>query len=1361
MKSDDPAISNILEIKTISPAASSRDLVINIASEGRTSSSTDSTGSSPSDLRRRLEDLPSPNEFTYLADRVAALGRRICRKREVFLRLHEVANRIEENDEWEEREQRAETESSLRVSKLKDARARRRARVRLGNSLRCDDKAMVIPQTDGSTNPSTVINDGKLNPIESSVDRSARDDRLRLLAISRRKSQPSSLSEPPSTRLSAHSNDESRDTKCKTLSHSYRNCTPREIASKSIDRRSVSSFSFSNSVRPKKFGGYRPPSEVILKNLSSGSESESVRELSSVQKIDNTITTWELSSPESMAVNEPVKKMPIMSARSDITGSILPNLLPSSRSLDNDDFDRRIDQNTSQSYARQINRDEMKTCNQPRKINTLVDVFNERANHDEFVAKTSSDFRQVEPEYEDPRYQKQETPRDISIFFSKNFRLKFAKFVPNAYNKQVTHSEPTMKVYDEFKRIGSEFENIQKKEKEEAEDYQRITSKTHDIKNPFEFNCRPGQFNLDVHSLENNGGVLDMAEWHRSTSLYPKEAVDTSHFVERIQNDVTEEALSSQTSEPYGSGDHSRSSTAKMDLQKETLSSRRLQTGIDTPDKYDQEILTKVPTLALNSQDISYSTSAGSRECSATQPLDPHALIKALSDVSLKQEKQADGTSRKHEGFYHDKDTIDASNGASDFPTKGETWRVPKSSTLDSPRRLSRIPSRIPIRVPNNKSLSGNDSGCYKSENSNETAIYAESKFIEQNNVPCESIIHQMNSSNSEICKQNSLKSRNESVEVTVAEGVFAPDDESEYEINDRTLNLTSPNLRSSQSTFFGDYDKVQHLSAESKFKESCSPAFFHKGARSSRRDYAKIDDDVRSKSDRSTSRKSVDTVDIASVIESPGLSKDEFRIESLRNAEENVTWRTEDECASINDEENLENVKDYTPRDKKSEGLYLQDNEQYKLAIGRMCEPLLFQNQYIQLNSPSEIQKNGRKRNHVGDNLEFNDDRLSFDRHLEASKNETLKNLMFHVCRTQKQSNFAAKISSPTLNFNCEPKRKKKKSQERFPFTISEGALSVGHEDTNDYRSPDKNLGCTKMDDHLREKTSYQLKMHPSLTRLATSGVEDTVADILCCIADEKKESTTASKSMIKAFVRKFSSKLRKTPKQLNDGKTLESTKIIYENNACQEDSKANSCSDNSLTKEVYKTCSNDRLANHYAAKSNPILVSSWETLKKTENFQAIAQKYPHRRFDRDDLWVQDIKDSSFDEKKDSEMLQKKNEADRSGESSAKDRYSIFLAKNLESNEPSASNHNSPKEQQDAVISNHVASDKKSKQSIERKVSPNLIFEIEEVEDLTGCFCWRLCHIFAPPKYRSPVKAQVSASRMKKSDSPLQKRKK
>jgi len=1313
---------------------------------------------------------------------VATLGRRICRKREVFLRLHGEANRIEENDEWEEREQRAESENSLGVSRSKDARTRRRARVRLESSPCRDDKAMVISQAGGSTGPSKITgDDGKLNPPEFPVDRSTRDDRLRLpaIAIPRGQSRSSSLSEPSSTRFSPHSNGERRDVKCKTVSHSHRNFTPRDSASKSTDLPSVSPFSLS-SVRPKKFGGYRPPSGVVLKNLSSGSESESATEtsrgFSSVRKLDNTIATLELSSPESMAipsVNEPIKKMPIMSARHDIIGSILPNLLPSSRSLDNDDFNHRIAQNTSRSCIEQMNRDGTKTCNQLEKVNTPVKaIFNERASHDGFIAKTSSEFRQVEPKYEDARYQRRDTPQDTSIFFTKSFMPESAGFVTSTYNEQVTsaHNESTMKAYNEFKQVGSEFEDIQ--EEKEIEDYRHIASKTHhdDIKDQLEFHCPTGRSNFEATSLENNGDVLDVAQWNRSMSLYTREAVDTSHFIERIQNDVTEEALSSQTSEPYGSEDHSQSScAAKIYLQKEMFSSRRPQNGIDTPDKYDQDVITKVPTLPLNSQDISYSTSAGSRECSATRPLDPHALIKALSDVSLKQEKQDEDVSRKREGFYRGKDTIDVSDRASDFPTKGETWRVPRFSTSESPGKLlSRVPSRIPVRISSKMNiLSGNELlGYYKPENSNEIAN-AESKFIEQNGVPCESVVQQINSSYTQICKQNpSLRSRNEGIEVTIAEGAFVPDDEvAEYEINDHMLKGTSSNLQSLQSTSFSNYtyNKREHL-PESKFKgESHSPMFFHKAAYSSGRDYAKIDDDVRSRSDRSTSQKSVDTIDVTSATESPGMSKykknESFRIESLKNVDENVTWRTEDECPSINDEEHFEDVKnkDYTSHNKKLEEPYLQENEYYKLAIERTCDRLPFRTQHLQLDSSLEMQK-GRKRIHADD---FNDDKLGFD-YLEATKITQSENLTMQARKTQEMSNFTARISSSTLNLNCEPKRKKKKSQERFPFTISEasGMLSAKCEDTNNYQSPNENF-TPKMNDHMQEKTVYQLKMHPSITRLATLGVEDTVADILCCVAQEKKK--TCSKSKIKALVRMFSSKPRKASKQPIDDKTSEPAKVIYENNACQGDSKANSCSGDSSTQEARKTCFDNHWIDHHAVRSNPMLVSSWETLKKTESLQAIAQEHPHRRYDRDDLWVQDIKKSSFDEKKDNEILQKKDEADNSKESPPKDRYSIFLAKNFQSDEPLVSNNdNSPKEQHDVITSDHVESDEKGKRNIDRKIPSNFISEVEEIEeDLTGCLCWRLCHIIAPSKYRSSIKAQVPVSRTKQSDSLLQKRKK
>lgn len=1317
---------------------------------------------------------------------MAALGRRICRKREVFLRLHGVANRIEENDEWEEREQRAEFESFLGASRPKDARARRRARVRLESSPRRDDKAMVISQAGGPTGPSKITGGGddKLNPAKSSMDRStARDDCFRLpaIAIPRGQSRFSSLSEPSSTRFFHHSNGESRD-KCKTVSHSYRNFTPRDSASKSADLPSISPFSIS-SVRPKKFGGYRPPSGVVLKNLSSGSESESANEanrgLFSARKTGNTVMTLELSSPESTAVstvNGPIKKMPIMSARNDITGSILPNLLPSSRSLDNDDLNHRIVQNTSRSCIGQVNCDGTKTCKELEKVNTLVkaSIFNERPNRDGFVAKTSSELRQVEPEYKDTHYQKQDTSQNTLTFFTRSF-MPESELVTNTYNEHF-HDEPTIKTYNEFKRVGSECESIQD---EKEKDYRHIASKIHhdDIKDQFEFNCPTGRSNNETNSLENNGSVLDVAEWNRSTSLYIKEAVDTSHFIGGIQNNITEEALSSQTSEPYGSEDHSRSScTAKIYLQKETLSSRRPQNG--TPNKCDQEIITKVPTLALNSQDISYSTSAGSRECSATRPFDPHALIKALSDVSLKQEKQGEDVSRKE--FYRGKNAIDVSSKASNFPTKGETWRVSKSSTSESLRK-SRVPSRIPVRISNSRIISPDNklSECYKPENFSKIGNDAESKFIKQNSVPCdtsESIVHQMNSSYSEICERDSsLRSRNENTEVTIAEGAFTPDDEAEYEINDHAPgSLTSSNLRSPQSTSFGDYtyDTMQRL-PESKFKgESCPSVFSHKATYSSGRDYAKIDDDVRSRSDRSTSRKSVDTMDITSATESPGLSKykknESSRIESLRNLEENVTWRTEDECASINDEENLEDVndkdvkdKDYISRNKK---LYLQANEHYKLATEGMCDSLSFRTQHLQLDSLSEIRKGSRKR-HVDDDLECNDDKLSFDQNLEITKIAQSENLIFQVCKAQELSNFA-RISSSTLSLNCEPKRKKKKSQERFPFTMSETseALSTKQEDTSDYQSPNKNFVHTKMDDQLQEKTVYQLKMHPSLTRLATSGLEDTVTDILCCVAQEKKENVISSKSKIKKFIRIFSSKLRKTPKQPNDDKTPESAKIIYENSACQADSKANSCSDDSSIEEVHKMRSNNHYIDHHAARSKLTLVSSWEALRKTESLQTIAQEHPHRRYDHDDLWVQGIKDSSFNEKKDDTILQKKDEIDSLKESPAKDRYSIFLAKNLQSDKLSVSNRdNSPKEQHDVLISSHVVlSDEKSKRSIDQKIPSNFISEVEKIEeDLTGCLCWRLCHIIAPSKYRSPIKKQVPASKTKKSSSLLQKRKK
>ncbi|XP_067212761.1 uncharacterized protein [Linepithema humile] len=1361
MKSDDTAIPNIPEIKTISPSSTPRDQAINTTSEDRASSSSNTSSSSPSDLRRRLQDLPSPNEFNLLADRVAALGRRICRKRELFLRLQGVVNRIEENDEWEEKEQRAESESSLASSRPKDARARRRARIRLESSPRRDDKAMVISQA-GDPTASSKINDhaDKSNCAEFPVDRPARDDdHLRLPAIEMRK-QPrsSSASEPSSTRLFHRNNHGSRGVKTNAAFHSYRSFTSRDSASRSANPPSVSPFSLS-SARPRKFGGYRPSPGVVAKNLSSGSESESANEASrrfcSARKVNNPTATLELSSPESSkaaVINGSAKKMPVVSARSDITKSALPNLLPSTRSLDNDD--RRTLQVTPGSCSERVNRDgsAIKISDEPKKSTHDVPekiICMERVSRDKFATKTSGKFQQDE----DTRDRKEEMPQNTSTFSARNFMSESVEFATNICNEH--QGGPATRDYNEFKPAESEDEN-KHGEKEEAENYRSIAPKIYhdDIKGQFDFNCLTERCNLEGSSLENiDEEILDTVKWDLLTNICAKKSVNASHLTERVKSDVMEDALSSQTSEQIESEDQSRSSCTKMYLPRETLSSRRSKNDTDASDKCDQEIamVTSVPTLALNSQDISYSTSADSRECSATRPLDPHALIKALSDVSLRQERQGESVSRKREDFYRrNKDTIDAANGASNFPTKGETWRVPRTS--ESPRQpLSRVPSRIPIRISNSRIMSPTS--------------------VEK--LSC----CQKNLENLRIANYEEVNWRNESIEDTIVQArsrIFAPDDEAaEYEVNEEDYepgSLTFSNLRSPQSASFDTYGKTRRLPESGPSGTSCPSVFFNKTAYSGGRDYAKIDDDVRSRSNYSTSRKSAETLDVTSATESPCLLKYKRNLipkEFFRDVEENVTWRTEDECPSINDEENPEDAKDKTHYEScgsEPEELYSQTRERFRLASEGMHN---LSSSKTQLDLSSEIKRIVAKQR-AGDDPEFNiGKKSSFDYNLESEKIAESENLMSQVHRTPEIPNFVARMSSSTLNLNCESKRKKK-SQERFPFTISEasGALSTEHKDTSDCQLPDKDFRRTKVNEQLEESTVHQLKMHPSITRLATSGLDDTVADILCCVA-EQKEDGTSSKSRIKAFMRIFSkSKLKKNLKQPNDNKTVEPAKIIYENRACQVDSRANSCSGDSSVEEVrrinFKSARDCRTGS--ITRSNPTFVSSEHTLK-TENLEAIAQEYPHRRYDRDDLWVHDVKNPSIDEEQGSKTMQEKNEIegnDNLKESPSKDRYSIFLAKNFQFDNLSASNSNS-KKQHDVISDCVTPSDGKNEENMDRKLPTSFsVPEVEEIEeDLTSCFCWKLCRIIAPSKNRSLIKEQVTSPRIKRSGSPLRKRKK
>ncbi|EZA60882.1 hypothetical protein X777_13084 [Ooceraea biroi] len=1310
------------------------------------SNSSSSSSSSPSDLRRRLEDLPSPNEFTLLADRVATLGRRISRKRELFLRLHGVATRIEENDEWEEREQRAGSDGSSGVFRSKDARARRRARIRLETSTN-GDKTMVISQTDNPTAPSkTTDSENKSNPIETTVDQSARDRNYLQSSmieevVSRRQPRPTSLSEPSSTRSAHHNNVTWQNTKPNANFHSFRNFTSRDRASRSVDLPSVAPFSLSN-VRPKKFGGYRPSSGMILKNLSSGSESESANETnrgqSCVQNIGGPVAALELSSPDSKSTadNGPSKKMPIMSARSDITRSILPNLLPSTRSLHDNNIGNPISQegsrtayiagqsNCNESSIRFPNQVENITRDAPAKA-----FYNKQASCDKLSTKIPNESWHIAAKYECD--EKEETSQNTLSFSARSLISESAELVTSAYNEQINRN--LLNNYDKFKQGKGQFEDEHNEQEEEGSYCTIVPKIRHDeLKDRCSFNHSTGQPNVEANFSETDGKhVFDAAKWDQMTNFYTNETVGKPDLIERARTGVTEDALSSEISEPFGSEDHSRSSYAtKMCLKKDVFSNRRSQNDTDVSEKYDQEIITvtDVPALALNSQDISYSTSAGSRECPAMRPLDPHALIKALSDVSLKQERQdPSAASRKRDDLYRlDNDTNAASSGVPDFPVKGETWRVPRSSTSGSPKRpLMRVPSRIPIRICRS----------YKNSEILRRVANNEEQFIDEDNV------------------QNK-KPRDESTEVAIVEAHssrFSSDDGvAKYGVNDyKTGSLISSNQQSPRTPFGNEmYDKMERLS-NSRFNENCPAAFFNETSYLSNQDYAKIDDDVRSKSDRSTSRKSMETVDITSATGSSYLPKYKHDLipknESSRNVEENATWRTEDECASINNEEEPENLKNkdyYDSYSNKTEGMYLQTKEHFESEIGEIYDWPPAKSQLPQIDLSLKIERIVRKQSRVNNDPNFDNDEQTLHHNLELTKVSEAENLTSQMRRTQELCSLATKMSSSMLNLNYEPKKKKKKSQERLPFTISEvsGALSAEHVDTSDYQLSDKHFR-SKMDDLLlQEKTVHRLKAHPSITRLASSGLEDTVEEILCCVAQEQQENESSSKSRMRALLRIFSSKLRKSSKQRNDNRTAESTKIIYENRACQVDSKTNSCSSDDSSAEEARRLSLESSNNRWIDHSS-MLVSDRNILKKTESLEVITQEHSRRKYDRDNLWVQDIKDSLFSEDKDDKMTREKGEEDDSNRN-PKDQYSIFLAKDFQSDKLSRSNndHNSRKgEQADVPTSSHlIPADGKDKGDVGQKASPNVVPEAEEIEeDLTGCLCLRLCRLLTPSGYR------------------------
>lgn len=1350
-----------------------------------------SSSSSPSDLRRRLQELPPPNEFTLLADRVAILGRRISRKRELFLRLHGVTNRIEENDEWEEREQRTGSEDSLSAFRLKDARARRRARVRLETSSN-GDKAMVIPQTGDPTGPSkTIRSDEKKSNRAEAIEREQDYSQSSAFEMSRRHPRSTSLSEPTSTRSVHHNNVAWHNVKSNGKFHTCRDFTPRENASRLIDLPSVAPFALNN-VRPIKFGGYRPSSSMIMKNLSSGSESESANETNrgapSVQKFDGreSYRSLELSSPGSKnTVNENpiVKMLTVTSSRSDVTRSVLPNLLPSTRSLRDDSSDHSQEMTnppTPVYNAGQLKRNESFIRFSSQMENPTPDPSakascHKQAGYNEFPTKIPNEPWRNVPAKREYDENQATMPQAAPDFSARSYLSEPASLAINACNEQIHRN--LLNSYDDGnfqQQVTAQFEDKCNEQKELAGYYVAVPKVHHnETVDRCSFNHSADQPKCDQVSFSENceRRAFNPTSWVQTANFYPSETAAAADKPESLieGTKLGEEALSSEISEPFASENHSRSSCAAKvpGLQKEAVSSnRRSQNNTDASDRYEQETTTatNVPTLALNSQDISYSTSAGSREYSAVRSFDPDRLIKALSDVSLKQERQ-ETVSRKRDDLYLDNNNT---SGVSDLPTKGETWRVPRSSISESPKKsLTRVPSRIPVKIPSSKNISFTNvnkpsSSCKSQETSRRVAHDERTPFVDQSGFEAEeskdidsqrSLV--ADSPYSEIYEQCvSSRPRDENVEFTIVKAQssrFLPSDDmaAEYEAKDsyEPASLISSKLPSPQISFGNEeiYEKVGRLS--SRFDEK---AFFNEASYSSNRDYAKIDDDVRSKSDRSTSRKSIETVDMTSATGSPCPPKHKHdslpRNELSRNVEENATWRTEDDCGSINNEEDAKEPrsKGYyaaSNADQTGEMRYLRTSEHLESGIEAAYDwSPAAKSQLPQIDLSLEIERIARKQSRA----KSDSNRENGESNHRRSLAKEVENVSSQVRRTQEICSFAA--SSPAGK-TCEP-RKKRKSQERFPFTISEasGALSTEQVDTSDCQLPDKHFDYTKIDDPPLEKVAnHQLKAHPSITRLAASGLEDTVAEILCCVAEqEQHENESSSRSRMRAFMRMFSSKLRKSSKQRNTGsRSTEPAKIIYENYACQVDSKTDSCS------------SGDSMVERVQRLNKSVVLGSSVNLEKKNSLDMFAQEHPRRKYDRDNLWVRDIKDSLFGEKENDKVLQGKGGEDGSSRPTDDTKYSIFLATDFHSNKLSKSDNNDKFRSEQTVMS---ATDNFGRDETDPRELPSYALEVEEIEEsLSSCFCLRLCRLLAPSGYRS-VRRQASASKMKNS---LRKKKK
>lgn len=1429
-------------------------------------SESSSEGSSLSDLKRLLQDLPSPNETASLANRVNNINRCLSRKRNYH--FYSATSCIEENDEREEKEEQEHpllSRNPFGESKTEGARARRRASRNL-KSIK--DQTMVISQpnqVDTIELKENSNNDGKF--VSSSlVECNSLEEASQHLSsfmgeVSRNYTQQCiPLSEeatptPNPYQYDGAENDSARLQKNASLLRLCQNLSSENSPKSRIELQSLSPASLSN-VRPTKFGGYRPPSGVVLHNLSSGSDPDSNYEATS-DRVDSSKRNDNL-----IAVTTPINftgttsASPILITKSSANSNICsPSSLSNNTLVDpstNGEVRNVITSPISKVYftvAESNARNSNDRCPTPlcssRKIprdtsfHRLLGIRRGDCDRkDHFGTSVNRPtFLSARNDIHSCKKQSLESP---SSLFEMPLNREIYSNSPGSEASQNTHHKSSSSVNKWSNEIAQrKCQNVFHDREQTTKEYE--VSSSNEFLNQSQSNSRsdkdhsvptmPEYYSSANESLQSPQHILGNSVFENPEvdKLYcsPKddlrclEPVASKSFIKCESNNdikfslsarvVREETKSVGLASQFESCVSERDSVASTSRDCFTNEFKRnVFSGMTATDNQELPVestnrnldnncqeYVNVPTLLLNSQEMSDSASPASKACSGKH-LNTDALVAALSNLSLQQETTNNALTNTSRVFGDGSGTVSRSSInnliTDDKPLKPASIKSDENHSRNDATYRSFLSgrSKIPVKIPSsrNKTVSNRFTESEEETVRSDTISMGSSRQTFRNLPPVAGRLQldpEMNDNGSTL--DASSKEQSERFDLKSATETRQNANSPTEDIHSRDYLTPLQIQEDSDDRYESKEDKqTQTYRAD----HSCSKQFLI--------DRSMIEDTIRSsnypdvqkgdtKSDSGTDSpfSESELIDCSFVTSGRYTKHESLSVERIKCKDsDNLTSQSKStDYTSSACSRRLENYQERSFRTTHDGDVCESIAERPKpnliqdeISDGgcqEICieEPNRLAFEEAPLDSSLEEEKvaTNSKAIDSNDKIRFSVERLAVEQFRRNLCAEPAKIMQSRTATFLPEKNYEAPFSgacsssSSTLRRSYDKRRNSprfgKKSQDRFPFTISE-KTSV----TSAKFKVSRRIGSLNEDSVSPDRT-YKLNVHPSITRLASSGIEDTPTNIIDYVVYSEREHDKSRSSGIKEFVRRFSTKLKRSRARDKIRPDAKATNVIYENRAYRGDSMADSCSESSLLKE-FKVCENPPEKQRAAGSSL--------NEKSLTNF-----KEPCRQYDYVSLHNQELK--LPDCSRERENIASGTSRDIQDDCKLRnDPYAMFFVKNtvdtpetsnrsLSSEDEEKQDNSGDKKRNRIKFRDSVAATtKRSNENVHKKLikGRNLKDSKRNGNGDAGCLCLRFYRMFVPasfssvPKYRSRINHTNNRSSVKKrSNFSLQKKKK